>query len=85
MPDNIKILSLGGLDEPGRDCYVIEINDDIFVVEAGLALPDKSIPGVDYILPNFEYLIQILNYYFLKLWDKESVNFPPLSHSFVPE
>ena len=61
MPDNIKILSLGGLDESGRDCYVIEINDDIFVLEAGLSLPDKSIPGIDFILPNFDYLIQNKN------------------------
>lgn len=55
--DKIKICALGGLDEAGRDCYVIEINDDIFVVEAGDSLPDKTIPGVDYLLPNAEYLI----------------------------
>ncbi len=59
--DNIKIGALGGLDENGRDCYVIEINNDLFVVEAGSSLPDKTIPGVDFLLPNAEYIIQNRN------------------------
>lgn len=58
MDDQIKFVALGGLDEPGKSCYVVEINDDIFVLDAGLCLPDKSIPGVDFVLPNFDYLIQ---------------------------
>ena len=37
MEDIIKVCALGGLDENGRDCYVIEINNDIFVLDAGLA------------------------------------------------
>ncbi|NLB48779.1 MAG: ribonuclease J [Erysipelotrichia bacterium] len=57
MEDVIKVAALGGLDENGRDCYVIEINDDIFVLDCGLALPDKTIPGVDYLLANAQYLI----------------------------
>ena len=52
MEDIIKVCALGGLDENGRDCYVIEINNDIFVLDAGLALPDKTIPGVDFLLAN---------------------------------
>ena len=57
MADKIKIVALGGLDESGKDCYVVEINNDIFVLEAGSMLPDKTIPGVDFLLPNFDYLI----------------------------
>jgi ribonuclease J len=57
MEDIIKVCALGGLDENGRDCYVIEINKDIFVLDAGLALPDKTIPGVDYLLANAQYII----------------------------
>ena len=57
MEDIIKVSALGGLDENGRDCYVIEINNDIFVIDCGLALPDKTIPGVDYLLANAQYLI----------------------------
>lgn len=58
MSDKIKVFALGGLDEDGRDCYVIEINDDIFVVDCGATLPDKTIPGVDCLLPNFDYIIK---------------------------
>ena len=57
MEDIIKVSALGGLDENGRDCYVIEINNDIFVLDAGLALPDKTIPGVDFLLTNAHYII----------------------------
>ena len=58
MADKIKICALGGLDEKGRDLYVVEINDDIFVLDAGCSVPDKNIPGVDYLLPNIDYLIE---------------------------
>lgn len=58
MEDNIRFIALGGLDEPGKDCYVIEINDDVFVIECGSSLPDKTIPGVDFVLPNLDYLKQ---------------------------
>lgn len=56
--DNIKICALAGLDETGRDCYIIEINEDMFVIESGSSLPDKTIPGIDYLLPNAEYIIK---------------------------
>ena len=58
MEDRIKFIALGGLDELGKDCYIVEINDDIFVLECGLSLPDKTIPGVDFLLPNATYLIE---------------------------
>ena len=58
MADQIKIVALGGLDESGKDCYVVEINNDIFVLEAGSLVPNKTIPGVDFMLPNFDYLIE---------------------------
>lgn len=56
--DNIKVFALGGLDENGRDCYVMEINNDIFVIDAGSSLPDKTLPGIDFLLPNPDYLIK---------------------------
>ena len=61
MSEKIKVFALGGLDENGRDSYVVEINDDIFVIDAGISLPDKTIPGVDCLLPNFDYLIKNKN------------------------
>ena len=58
MNDLVKVFALGGLDENGRDCYVVEINNDIFVLDCGTSLPDKNIPGVDYLSPNPDYLIK---------------------------
>ncbi|MCD8194800.1 MAG: ribonuclease J [Coprobacillus sp.] len=58
MADSIKVVALGGLDESGRDCYVVEINDDIFVFDCGLSFPDKSTPGIDYFIPNDDYLVE---------------------------
>ena len=55
--DNIKVCALGGLDEKGRDCYVLEINEDLFVIDCGTSLPDKTIPGIDFLLPNASYII----------------------------
>ena len=48
-----KFVALGGLDEDGKNCYILEIDDDIFVIEAGLKYPDSYSPGVDYHIPDF--------------------------------
>lgn len=53
----IKIFALGGLNENGKNMYVVEVNNDIFVFDAGLKYADDKILGVDYIIPNYEYLI----------------------------
>ncbi|MBR1376706.1 MAG: ribonuclease J [Bacilli bacterium] len=54
----IKIFSLGGLNELGKNMYVVEVNDDIFVFDAGLKYADDSMLGVDYVIPNYDYLKQ---------------------------
>ena len=56
--DKIRIVCLGGLDEFYKACTVIEINDDIFVVECGLKYPDVTKPGIDYIIPRTDYLVE---------------------------
>ncbi len=52
----IKMFSLGGLNEIGKNMYVIEVDNDIFVFDAGLKYPDDKLLGVDYIMPNYDYL-----------------------------
>lgn len=52
----IKMFALGGLNEIGKNMYVIEVDDDIFVFEAGLKYSDDRSLGIDYILPNYDYL-----------------------------
>ena len=56
MNDKIKVFALGGLDEKGKNMLILEINDNIFVLDCGLKYPHKSIPGVDALIPNFDYL-----------------------------
>lgn len=53
---NIKIFSLGGLDEMGKNCYVVEVDNDIFVFDCGLKYANENLYGIDYIIPDFEYL-----------------------------
>ncbi len=52
----IKIFSLGGLNEQGKNIYVVEVNQDIFVFDAGLKFSDDSMLGIDYVIPNYDYL-----------------------------
>ena len=55
----IKVVALGGLNEMGKNCYVIEVNEDAFVIEAGMKYPTAAMPGVDMIIPDFDYLKNI--------------------------
>lgn len=52
----IKIFSLGGLNEIGKNMYVIEIDKDILVIDAGLKYADDQMLGIDYVIPNISYL-----------------------------
>ncbi len=61
MDEKIKLFALGGLDEEGKNCYCAEIDGDIFVVDCGVRDPDKTMPGVDYVIPRFDYLIENKN------------------------
>ncbi len=58
MQDKIKFFALGGLDENGKNMFIFEINDNIFVIDAGMKYPDKHTPGVDVIIPDYSYLIE---------------------------
>lgn len=52
----IKIFGLGGLNEVGKNMYIVEVDRDIFVFDAGLKYADDKMLGVDYIIPNYDYL-----------------------------
>ena len=58
MKNIVRIFALGGLDENGKNLYVVEVNDDIFVLEAGMKFPDNLTQGVDMIIPDYTYLIE---------------------------
>jgi len=52
----LKIIPLGGLGEVGKNMMAYEIDEKILIVDAGLMFPDNDMIGVDYIIPDFEYL-----------------------------
>ena len=52
----IKIFALGGQNEIGKNMYVVSVDDRLFVFEAGLKYADDKLLGVDYIIPNYDYL-----------------------------
>lgn len=52
----ISLMPLGGQDERGKNCFVIEIDDSIFVFDAGIKVPINGKLGVSMITPDFEYL-----------------------------
>lgn len=54
---DIKIMALGGVRENGKNFYLVEVNDSIFILDAGLKYPENEQLGVDVIIPNLDYLI----------------------------
>lgn len=56
--NKIKIVALGGLNENGKNTYVVEIDDKIFILDCGLKYANDKMYGIDYIIPDYSYLIQ---------------------------
>ncbi|WP_404810083.1 ribonuclease J [Metabacillus halosaccharovorans] len=54
--ENIKLIALGGVGEVGKNMFVVEINSDIFVVDAGLMYPEDGMLGIDMVIPDITYL-----------------------------
>ncbi len=52
----IKLFALGGLNEDGKNMYVVIIGKDIFIFDAGLKYPKDRLLGIDYIIPDYTYL-----------------------------
>ena len=58
MAQKLKIIPLGGLDEIGKNCTVLEYGNDMIVVDCGVGFPDEDMYGVDLVIPDFSYLTQ---------------------------
>ena len=58
MAEKLKIIPLGGLDEIGKNCTVLEYGKDMIVIDCGVGFPDEDMYGVDLVIPDFSYLVQ---------------------------
>jgi len=54
----LRVIPLGGLGEVGKNMMVYEYGENILVVDAGLMFPENDMLGIDYIIPDFNYLIE---------------------------
>lgn len=55
---NVKLIALGGVRENGKNLYVAEVDDSIFVLDVGLKYPENEQLGVDVVIPNMDYLFE---------------------------
>ncbi|HEY1405305.1 MAG TPA: ribonuclease J, partial [Spirochaetota bacterium] len=57
----LKIIPIGGLDAIGRNMTLFEYEDTILIADCGIMFPTSEMPGVDYIIPDFDYVIRNKN------------------------
>ena len=54
----LRIVSLGGLDEIGKNVTLYEYGDDMMLVDCGMTFPDEDMPGIDIVIPDFTYILK---------------------------
>ena len=57
LAEKLKIIPLGGLDEIGKNCTVLEYGKDMIVIDCGVGFPEEDMYGVDLVIPDFTYLV----------------------------
>lgn len=56
--NKLQVIPLGGVSEIGKNMTVLRFGQEIIIIDAGLKFPDDNMPGIDYIIPNFTYLLE---------------------------
>ncbi len=54
----IKIMAMGGLSENGKNTYIIEVDNSIFIFDVGIKFVSEEMYGIDYIVPDYDYLVK---------------------------
>ena len=57
MERAVRLIPLGGLGEIGLNMMLVEFGDDVIAVDCGLMFPDDELPGIDYVIPDFTYVL----------------------------
>lgn len=52
----LRVYPLGGFEEVGRNCFVIDVDQDLFIIDLGLQFPEEDMPGIDYLIPDVSSL-----------------------------
>lgn len=54
----VKIIFLGGVGEIGKNMTCLECSESIIIIDSGMTFPNEEMPGIDYIIPDYNYLVQ---------------------------